>query len=220
MNRLYIVVAGVFLAATASTLHAQGTAGAAPQNQTAREAQRRNQCRLAAQVISKGHPTPHERWAWETLPFCGAEGARALSMAIRASAGSDDDSTLAAAARAARELPHPVVLEAGLDVAASAAGTPKARAYALLAAAGVLQPTYVFPSLADFTVPPPSAGRIDVCAPVTLSHGPTPIEPIPELLRARAVSLFAHLASESDAPEPVRHGAYCGRLWITSQMSR
>ncbi|MDB4951310.1 MAG: hypothetical protein JWM27_3959 [Gemmatimonadetes bacterium] len=31
----------------------------------------RNACRQAVQVITSGHPAPHQQWAWELAPFCG-----------------------------------------------------------------------------------------------------------------------------------------------------
>lgn len=39
----------------------------------------RNDCRLAAQVLTTGHPAPHYDWALEFIPRCGEDGATALT---------------------------------------------------------------------------------------------------------------------------------------------
>ena len=44
----------------------------------------RNDCRLAAQVVTLGQPAIRRTWALRTLPTCGAVGGRAIAEALRA----------------------------------------------------------------------------------------------------------------------------------------
>lgn len=43
----------------------------------------RNDCRLAAQVITHGHPAARRTWALNLLPRCGAAGGQATAAALR-----------------------------------------------------------------------------------------------------------------------------------------
>lgn len=43
---------------------------------------RRNDCRLAAQVVSHGQPANRREWALRLLPDCGSDGGRAVASAL------------------------------------------------------------------------------------------------------------------------------------------
>lgn len=69
MNAGYVLTAGLFLALP---LNAQN-------EEVALNAKRRNECRLAAQVLDTGHPRPHREWALRYISRCENEGPAVLA---------------------------------------------------------------------------------------------------------------------------------------------
>lgn len=45
----------------------------------AKEAQNRNDCRLAAQVVTTGHPAPHREWAYAVIQECEDSGPASIA---------------------------------------------------------------------------------------------------------------------------------------------
>ena len=161
----------------------------------------RADCRLAAQAIETGRPSPHWGWAMETISACDETAGDALAKLWRSVP--TDSIVLMRLLRSAREIKDQRVYVAATTVArdASAAWWPRATALRLLAA-------YVDPGLRfhteDLRPGPDSAGLVIR----TVSHwvqndGSQPLAAgaIPEIQ-----ALLAELAASDPNPD-VRYTA-------------
>lgn len=90
----------------------------------------RNNCRLAEQVLSTGHPAPHWSWALTTIARCRT-GGPALASAIRGTRTSTDTALLNAVTRPSSQLRDKVVYEAALSIASDRTASTPARVFAI-----------------------------------------------------------------------------------------
>jgi hypothetical protein len=118
---------------------------------------RRNDCRLAAQVLRTGHPAPHRDWAHAMIGYCGREQwANAASAAIRRLSGSTDERELAAEWRHLWMLRDSAVFETIRDIAADRSASAPARLWALRTLATYIDPEGVYGSLTEIVANAPS----------------------------------------------------------------
>jgi hypothetical protein len=89
----------------------------------------RNDCRLAAQVISTGHPAPRREWAYGIIRGCDESGPRTLAMAWRTSVPGDPAS-LGLLVAATRTFNDRSVVDAVSDVARNRDAPEAARVHA------------------------------------------------------------------------------------------
>jgi hypothetical protein len=118
----------------------------------------RNDCRLAAQVLSTGqprprlqwaaqvilagHPEPHENWAWGAIGRCDETGVPTLAAAWQRQSTSSANFDLGALATATRRFPTRTMFNAVAGVAED----PNAAVPARLGAISLLQ-SYVLPGI-------------------------------------------------------------------------
>jgi hypothetical protein len=105
-------------------------------------AQHRNDCRLAAQIITTGHPDPHRPWAFAEIGRCGSDGGVAIAEALRRlrdlSVTSHDSERLLNAARSFQDR---TVYETALALADDQGATVFARVSALRVLLSLVDPT-------------------------------------------------------------------------------
>lgn len=90
--------------------------------------QHRNDCRLAHQVLTAGHPAGRHEWALETVPGCGALGGEALAAMLLAHRGDDTaGDELGVLVGASLTLRDAALFGAGLQLAGDAAAGQAAR---------------------------------------------------------------------------------------------
>lgn len=88
----------------------------------------RNDCRLAHQVLTDGHPADRHEWALETAPSCGALGGAALAAVLLAHHGDDTaGDELEVLVGASVRLRDAALFAAGLQLAGDAAAGGAAR---------------------------------------------------------------------------------------------
>lgn len=89
-----IAAAAALLIVSALPLTAQG-------QDTALAAKHRNDCRLASQVLTTGHPNTHREWALNFIGSCGSDGPAALVVQWRAfsNSGAELDQLVRSSAR-------------------------------------------------------------------------------------------------------------------------
>lgn len=90
----------------------------------------RNDCRLAAQIIERGHPAPHERWAYQVAPSCGADLGRTLANRFSALRASSDTAELRLVTTPASQLHDGAIFSVSLDIASDKSASSVARPFA------------------------------------------------------------------------------------------
>jgi hypothetical protein len=108
------------LAAVPTLLHAQADPDSVKQ---------RNDCRLAAQVLSTGHPATHYSWALDQAWDCPAAGG-ALAERLRSSASTSDVAVLDALTAPTLKLRDGRIYASALALAADKQATPESRVFA------------------------------------------------------------------------------------------
>jgi hypothetical protein len=88
----------------------------------------RNDCRLAAQVLTLGQPADRRAWALETAPTCGASGGQALATVLDGQHGAADGAELEALVFATSRMTDGSVFQAGLRLGSDAGAGDAARA--------------------------------------------------------------------------------------------
>ena len=186
---------------TAASLHGQ----ASPY-----EIKRRNDCRLAEQVLRAGHPAPHLRWAGGLARYCPSSGA-AVAEAMNRNRTSADTALLNAITLPMMNLRDGRVYDMALDVARDKTASVPARMFAIRALVWALEPGGVI-EYADLADEWPE-GRQRICTRGTPLH----------LILTRGEPVSANLGevinkfgeqTESDAsePRPIRRAAFCARI--------
>lgn len=186
------------------------------QPDSARVAQRRTDCRLAAQVLRTGHPAPKSDWALAVIPTCGADGAQALGEAFRAARASTDTIALDRLTRPALWLRDNSLFNAALEIGADRSATPQARVFAIRTLLWVMVPGggVGYADLADEV-----QGRTRNC----LGFGPSTHvvvrrgEPLPSDFEQRIRSLATRIINDPHEPRPVRRAAVCAQLFRPSR---
>lgn len=92
----------------------------------------RNDCRLAAQILTRGQPAIRMPWALRIVPDCGATGGDAVAEVIRASPrGGVSETKLESVVMVASVLEDAGIFSAALEAAGDGAGDKAARIQAL-----------------------------------------------------------------------------------------
>lgn len=143
----------LFSLATALLLSAPSALEA--QHKERDDAQLRNDCRLAAQILRTGQPAPHRSWAYTVITRCDESGAATLA-SVWTQNPPADEAMLGELAGATRYFPMREVFDALRATAADVQVATAPRVYALSVVASFAEPR-TFLNLRD--VFEPRAGR-------------------------------------------------------------
>jgi hypothetical protein len=166
-----------------------------------------NDCRLAAQVISTGHPAHRAEWALAKIQNC-RDGGHTLAQAISARRSSSDVEALDAVTRPAIRLRDGEVFSASLEIAGDRGASPQARVFAIRTLMWAMFPGggIEYSDLADLV-----QGRQRSC----FGHGPsteteiTQGTPLPRDYVDRAKALARRLNEDETEVHSVRRAAVC-----------
>ncbi len=173
---------------------------------------RRNDCRLAAQVIETGHPAPREAWAWQMISLCepGVK-VQAYRTAVLAVRTSTDRIALARAIRPVSGFRDGALFQDVLRLAGDRSASVPARVMAFVALASITDPRAA-PSYDEFGSGVDERGtprsscsrrRAELLAPAA---GVTPM-PADSMGQIRA--LRDRVWQDATEPDPVRSAAAC-----------
>jgi hypothetical protein len=126
----------------------------------------RNDCRLAEQIISTGHPQPHAAWASTEILTCGHDVfTRTALTALQQLRASSDTSALGLVwNRVLLRVNSQAVFDAALDIAQDRSASVQARAFAFLGMLRMLRPNAVLSfSTVTNTTDRPSPYRSSYC---------------------------------------------------------
>jgi hypothetical protein len=173
---------------------------------------RRNDCRLAAQVIETGNPAPHRDWAWQMIAFC-EPGMRvqAYRTAIHTVRTSTDPVLLARAIRPVAGFRDGELFRNVLQLAGDRGASAAARAMAFVALAAIADPRAApdyeaFRSGIDQRGIPRRTCSRQRAEPLEPSPGVTPM-PVDSLAQIRALRDRVRL--DAGEPDQVRSAAAC-----------
>jgi hypothetical protein len=182
-----------------ATLHAQ---------ETPHEIRRRNDCRLAEQVIRTGHPAPHLRRAYERARYCPNIG-RAVAEAMNRSRTSNDTALLNAITSPMMNLRDGRVYETAMAVARDRSASVPARVFAIRALVWLLRPGVVieYADLTDEPGDPEPRACIRSGTPLhlRLSRG----EPIPENYVEAIHRFGSDTQADPSEPRAIKRAAVC-----------
>ncbi len=181
------------------------------------EAQIRNSCRLAVQVVRSGRPAPHTAWAYEQIPECGAEGGAALSMALKANRGTTDIGVLHLVTQPSSRLVDGQIFEAALAVAGDEGASVQARVFALRTLVYAGYPGAVS-GYADMVRTVAWSSCIGEMSGIDFEpeHG----TPLASDAFTRAVALAEGIASDVLAPPDLRRAGVCARETLRRRIQR
>ena len=100
----------------------------------------RNECRLAAQVLTTGQPANKTGWALDLIPLCGATGGSAVAELVRRHARATAPSEFEPLVELATQLRDRAVYNAALAVATDTRATEPARIQSIRILAAQLNP--------------------------------------------------------------------------------
>ncbi|HEX8394766.1 MAG TPA: hypothetical protein VF665_20645 [Longimicrobium sp.] len=173
---------------------------------------RRNNCRLAEQVIRTGHPANKMQWAWQYIGLCPAAQQIPLLLDRIQQARQSPDSALAHDAMLRLStLQDGTLFRAVLNVAGDRQSTVTARIHAFMALAAVSDPTS-YPRYEAFVqMGQLPEGSVGVCTVMRSHHlfrepGPTPL---PADYRSQIVALARRVAADPTEAREVRGAARC-----------
>jgi hypothetical protein len=89
-----------------------------------------NRCRLTAQIIELGDPAPHERWAYQVAPSCGADLGRTIANRLSALRASTDTAELRLLTTPASQLHDGAIFSVSLNIAGDKSASSVARPFA------------------------------------------------------------------------------------------
>lgn len=181
--------------------------------------QRRNDCRLAVQVIRTGHPATKTQWALDRIAGCGADGGGAIAAAMRAARASADTVLLERLTRPTMWLRDGSSFQTALEIGADRTASPQARVFALRTLLWAMVPggSVGYGDLADEV-----QGRGRRC----LGFGPSTHvivargSPLPADWEQRVRALAARLMRDPAEPRPVRRAAVCTQLFEPSEAAK
>jgi hypothetical protein len=189
-----------YLAVAMATVSTIACARRVPaQGQSEREGnsnQLRNDCRLAAQTLEKGHPAPKTEWALEVIGLCEQSAGPAL--AARWAAPPTDSLALEQLILASRSVADGRIFSAVDAIARNAGSAQTARLSALRVLAGYIDPYEVV--YLSHVRPSPDSGRT---AHVDHAKQIAGSVPLPATATASIRALFSSLAT-TDADPVVR----------------
>jgi len=168
----------------------------------------RNNCRLAEQVLSTGHPAPREEWALGIVWNCRDAGP-VLATRLTDARASTDSAYLNALTAPLIQIRDGQVFAAGLALAGDRAASLPARVAAIRAVMYAVRPGgYVNPAaLADpravncFGTPSPHSEVLNGA-------------PLPSDYLDQARALMSRIASDHSEAEGIRHAAQCAVFLI------
>ena len=172
---------------------------------------RRNDCRLAAQVLASGHPAPREEWALAAIWSCPDAGP-ALATALKAARTSTDSAYLNALTAPLSRLHDGAVFTAAMEVAGDNAASVPARLASFRALITSVHPgAYV--DLATLARDDPrmcfsSRGVHTVVVAGT---------PVPADVRQQVRSLARRIFADISAPRAVHQAAECTIVAVERQ---
>jgi hypothetical protein len=168
----------------------------------------RNDCRLAAQVLTKGEPANKTEWARGLIVSCNEELPATLTTALRNARTSSDLSELGALRRGALYVRDADFFDAALDVAGDRSASVRARAASVLIAAMQLRERITF----DFgAVLSATHSYSCLLEPMDHSLRTGAGRAIPADARLRLGSLADALLADGGTPLPVKTAARCAR---------
>lgn len=166
----------------------------------------RNDCRLAAQILSTGHPAPHYDWALETTWRC-PEAAPALAREMERTATVRDTAFLNALTQPTIELRDGRVFETALRIASNRQASTEARIFAIRTLIYTMRPGggIDYGNLAErdrycYGFGPTTHQTITQGSPVTGDYV------------ARANAVGRQLAADATESAAVRHAGMCAAL--------
>jgi hypothetical protein len=173
---------------------------------------RRNNCRLAEQVIRTGHPENKTAWAWEYLPSC-PRGMQVplLVIRMRQARQSTNAELVATALLRASTMRDGTLFREVMNIAADPQASVTARVYAFVTLDAIYDPSrhprydlfLRMADLGDSARGPCSSNRSH---PLVSEDGATSI---PVDYRQQITALAARLTEDSAQPRQVRGAARC-----------
>ena len=156
----------------------------------------RNDCRMAAQVLTLGRPEARREWALALIPRCGAEGGEVLAGMLndhRAVSSWDDE--LDQIVNQTAFIVSPAVFEAAMDVASDPAAGVLARVQSVRALASQLYPGLLVPysALAE--------GELSYYG--VLLHVNATAERLPRDFFSRTEAVMRDILASEAVPDPV-----------------
>lgn len=171
----------------------------------------RNDCRLAEQVLSTGHPAPREEWALGVIWNCPDAGAT-LAAALTAARTSADTAYLNALTAPFIQLRDGQVFAAALTVAGDRGASLPARVAAIRTLMYAVRPGgYVDPA----ALPNP---RTVNCFGMPSPHSEVLNgAPLPSDYLAQVHALMSQIQSDTSEAEGIRHAANCAMFLVRLQ---
>jgi hypothetical protein len=172
------------------------------------DAQKRERCRLAAQVVATGNPAPHDAWALDEIAACGVDGGAALGRVVRATRHSTDVVLLDKLTRTARQLRDGELYAASLDVAGDPTASTAARAFAFRTLVAAAKPNVWFDDYAALIHP--AVAGVETCEFSTEAHADRANgSPVPADASSQVAAIARRVAAEASAPTELRALARC-----------
>lgn len=171
-----------------------------------------NECRLAEQVMTTGHPEPHRAWARGYIGFCGAETwGRAAAAAVRRSRTSQDRRTLEAEWASAHLLRDSVLFGAAMEIAGDASSSIAARIFAVRYLIRLIDPNPVVTYDLMVRGLDAKGRRTSPCYERTVAGrlAEYPGVPLPADLRGRIAALLGRVYFDPAQPAEMRSAALC-----------
>ena len=173
---------------------------------------RRNNCRLAAQVIATGRPAPHTEWAWRYIGFCEPE--HRVNVYLRAMQQARTSTDIPFIRRALLPLTafrDRMLFEQVLSIAGDEDASVPARVVAFMALASILDPS-ISPTyegfaggLDEYGVPLGGCSR-RLAHPAGFAQGPTAL---PSDYRDIIAAVARRVARDTSETADVRSAATC-----------
>jgi hypothetical protein len=201
MIRVWTILAPVFLVVMA------GRADAQANPDSVRHA---DDCRLAAQTLSTGNPSPNMSWAVQLIPSCGDHGVvgTSIAAALMRLRFSSDTAQLLPVSYATFGLVDGSVFSAAFAISADTTASPTARAVNLVILLTQLQPDQdvSFAELLPATLSETTRCPSSLVNDVRVGVGPIPL---PADAKAKAATLAQSLQNDASLPILVRVAARC-----------
>ena len=173
---------------------------------------RRNNCRLAAQVIETGHPAPHREWAWQYIGFCDAEHRVGVYLAAMQQARTSTDLPfIRRALLPVTAFRDRMLFEKVLSIASDKAASVPVRVVAFMVLASTLDPmispTYegFVGGLDEYGMPSGGCSR-RLAHPIEFAEGPNAI---PSDYQAVIADVSERVARDVSETANVRSAAAC-----------
>lgn len=171
---------------------------------------RRNDCRLAAQVLTTGQPRPRLEWAAHVMPGCPQAG-HTVATALTEYRSASDTVFLNWITLPANSLRDGEVFNAAMDVLQDRSASPTARVFANRVLLWLLYPTagVYYSTLVDLD----GDGRHPCLAFGASSHASVREgAPLPSDWRSRIHAANTRILQDAGEPAPVRQSAVCVAL--------